>query len=637
MREDYEHELDISSEIGIAKPTIKVLAYTDDPVRVTDNTPAKEFGIFRLKAHLRAHAPTFADIDVKLISRNSVVAHAINKLDHVLKNQQFDEVWFFGLHQKDIPDFTLEFPKGGGPESELNQNEVDLLDGLMRSHGGNPGLGVLMAGDHANPPPDAVLKPSDDLFCPTGLDHKTFLGLGRAIGYKVPRAGLLRNWEGPPTHCANDSFNTQVFPQGADPEGVAFQMDSFPQHLNLVRFDPNGVPNPKGLPHQLFVDRNGQPIDVFPDHMHEGEVVIPGMFDPAIWPIGAVVRPLPRVVAEGTDKQKRRTLKIVAAYDGDTVGLGRVVADSSWHHYFNVNLNLLPANAPPGSDADRIGQYYANLAIWLAPLPVRQEMARLMFAWVSRHPLMMEEAGSGPLNIGTAAYRILLRVSSPCEINELLAAICPSDMRNKFESLNFPDRAISGGFPSKEVLLGAILEAYYYSLTNSSTNLRRADYPFVDLDSISRGFDRAFRLVADSLERSIIMAKAEQFGYTAILDRDLSNSKSFALSLEPYNCYTEGVVTFCDLLGTLTDPEDERDYPVAGRRGLTNEGHGFLRLELDFKNIRMRFAGVQTSPVDFEGGFIVVRRSDVARLDDGFNPEEGDTGTATGSQTLVTK
>lgn len=491
--------MDISSSLGVELPEIRLLFYTDDPAKVNDLPGDHFFGVFQLKEHIRVHAPAFAKVTATLISRNSLRAHADKKLDHVFARARYDEIWFFGMHQKNKRPYTLEFPKGGGPESELDSNEVQLLERLMSTEDGNPGIGVLMTGDHANPPPDIVLPQSSTVLCPEGIPHETFLSLGRAIGYKVPRAGLMRKWQGPPTHCCEDSFNTQVFPAGGNPEGPAFQADSDPQYLDLQRFKPDGTPDQQGQPHPLFIARNGELIEVFPDHMHEGEIVVPTDLDCQTWPCSSGFQPKPRLLAEGTDKRDNTKLGVVAAYDGDAVNRGRIVADSSWHHYFNVNLNLFPSNSPPGTFGDLIGQFYGNLVVWLAPQAVRVEMARLMLTWVATHPLMMEEAGSGPLNTGRAAYQILLTVSSPCEVNELLAALCPADLRNMCESLHLPDEWISPPFPARQILLGTILENYYYRVTGQE----QAESPrLIDADVIETGFRRAFALVAGNAKTS---------------------------------------------------------------------------------------------------------------------------------------
>jgi hypothetical protein len=75
------------------------------------------------------------------------------------------------------------------------------------------------------------------------------------------------------------------------------------------------------------------------------------------------------------------------------VNVGRIVADSSWHHWFDVNLLGIPGRCPPdpyaGFDATPEGRavlkqldaYFLNCAIWLAPPDRQAEMRRA--AWWS--------------------------------------------------------------------------------------------------------------------------------------------------------------------------------------------------------------------------------------------------------------
>ena len=73
-----------------------------------------------------------------------------------------------------------------------------------------------------------------------------------------------------------------------------------------------------------------------------------------------------------------RTNNTLAAYDGHTVNVGRIVTDSSFHHFLDLNLlgdpcSLIPAkkqgfNASTSGQADlaEISAFYVNLATWLA-------------------------------------------------------------------------------------------------------------------------------------------------------------------------------------------------------------------------------------------------------------------------------
>jgi hypothetical protein len=454
-------------------PTIKILLYTDDPIEVMESL-VKEWGLGRMIGHLLAHAPSFANLCIKLLSRNpDDQNHAGVKLDPEML-AEYDEVWFFGIHQVNRDNFTLGVLRGG-PESELDDDEVAALNDWMKVKGFKGG-GVLMTGDHAEePPPDARLSVQSPVRS-TDSGHEHFLGLGRALGYRVPRAGLLRKWEGPPTRFKEDSFNTQVFTLGTDPDDPGFQDDSVPQQLIIQHFDAYGNPAPEGDAHPLFFYKPGSIIQVFPDHAHEGAVVVPDddELDECIWPKGNnSVQPRPRVVAYGIDKRNARLLNIVAAYDGDCVGVGRIVADSTWHHYFNTNLNRFRPPGDDGSPADQIGRYYGNLAIWLAPRKKRYKMARAMISQLATHPVILEEGGIGAqgvndeqklietLKLGKSALSVVSGAASPCEIHELLNALIPADYCGIFETLHLPDKASTmSPLPSKELFLGTIVNQY---------------------------------------------------------------------------------------------------------------------------------------------------------------------------------
>jgi hypothetical protein len=445
-------------------PTIRILIYTDDPEQVTvsDDPTAIPLGIGLLKKHLEAHKPAFAKLDpVTLISRNpNKDTHATEKLDSLLNNP-FEQLWVFGIHQVNREHFQLGIPGGGGPQSELDANEVERLKEWMKRGG------VLMAGDHSNP--DPRLPPGSDTFCPAGVNHETFLGLGRALGYKVPRAGLLRKWEGPPTRCPEDTYNTQVAPAG-DFENSNLQHDQIPQELTLKTYETWGMPGKSRQPHPLFIGKQGHWINVFPDHIHEGQLVIPKDFsDTTVWPEVGGFQPQLHGIAYGMDKRNNNVQAIVAAYDGDCAGVGRIVADSTWHHYFNENLTGFPVDVSAATASGLIGQYYGNLAVWLSPLETRREMACAMFCWLAHHPLILEEVGSGALNIGQTAYYILSRTASPCEIQELLQAWLPCALRAKYRPLYFHGSSSSlSPIPSQKMILGAVLERYHQEMVRAS-------------------------------------------------------------------------------------------------------------------------------------------------------------------------
>lgn len=469
----------------LERPTIKILLYTDAPNDVVRESFG-DFGLGHMISLLEGHAPAFAKLCIEWVSRSSDINHhADHKLTRVLKDD-YDQIWFFGLHQVNKASVYLGLG-GGGPESELDADEVQALRVWM-----DKGGGVLMTGDHANlRPTDALLNPNPP--CPYLFGNDEFAGLGRALGRCVPRAGELRDWDGSPTSCEGDSINTQftlfTICGAKFQDQLLFQVDEKPQQLILPTFNEKGEDKLGGKPHPLFLYRDDcGPIQFFPDHLHEGQVVIPDSFPETVWLRNATtkIQPLPRVVAHGLDKRNGIKTDLLAAYDGSIAGVGRIVADSTWHHYFNVNLAGFlqptdpdcPLKTGPGSAIDQIGQFYGNLALWLSPTAMRFRMAEAMFRWLAQHPHVMEEFVPRPeasidekMRAGVAARRLLVRGSSPCEIQELLNLTIPECYRHvePFETLYFPKRGYNFTIlPSQELLLGCVINKYPRELLNDS-------------------------------------------------------------------------------------------------------------------------------------------------------------------------
>ena len=150
---------------------------------------------------------------------------------------------------------------------------------------------------------------------------------------------------------------------------------------------PRPAPGSRGIEGRASADWPSTRIDILPDHVHEGAVAIPRAFDPATWPRRNGFQAKPEIVAWGTNKAPLRLslglgasgvfaswreVGAVAAYDGEAVGVGRIVAHSTWHHFVNVNLvGFRNPDGSPGKVLARLGEYYANLAMWLSPGALR--------------------------------------------------------------------------------------------------------------------------------------------------------------------------------------------------------------------------------------------------------------------------
>jgi hypothetical protein len=316
----------------------------------------------------------------------------------------------------------------------------------------------MVTGDHSQ-------LPSGDETCPA--EHKDLLARGFALGHRIPRAGQLRVWQGPPTNCdsttleLSDTHNTLA----TDDRGGGTPLsedDEFPQHLEELR-----------SPHFLFfygLDASGQPIQIrfFPDHQHEGHVLVPKTFD-KFWPPRP---PDPEVVASGRDKRfpnKPRIYELVVAYDGDEAGVGRIVADSSFHHFINLNLRKIPSmdaagNPVPGTPLDQIAQFYANLALWLAPSKLRVGIMKELFFRAATHIIVLEALGNSASHVGRAMKEALASEVGDANVLRVIAAAGKDELpppRLLKHSLMGAGSREEFGDVSVEFILGATAQSYH--------------------------------------------------------------------------------------------------------------------------------------------------------------------------------
>jgi hypothetical protein len=252
------------------------------------------------------------------------------------------------------------------------------------------------------------------------------------------------------------------------------------------------------------------PIDILPDHPHEGEVIVPSDLtdSPAFCGYRAREYPdyngvplSPEIIAWArvqNDHTATNSFKgaangkefgAVGAYDGHCVNVGRVVTDSTWHHWFDVNLtgrmqlfSDIPGSVetgdnrklngfndtPAGQQAlERIRNYFRNVAIWLSPpAKIRCMSARALWGALDRFPLKADlnlDFKTPIWIIGRHAINVLGHSAGQCNVRlwwrpfvsiELLESL----LNRKFmeiptDSLEMLDEFAIGG------ILSAMLEA----------------------------------------------------------------------------------------------------------------------------------------------------------------------------------
>lgn len=265
---------------------------------------------------------------------------------HDLK--QYSQIWLFGITRK---------------TGALSSSELRALSEFMDDEKG----GVFATGDHEN--------------------------LGEAMSAEIPRVRSMRRWHYPNT--------------GPNGEPIAPDRNGIKSHDTIVNFGMGGTqtdPEPQTIspvlytrtlsagpilnqvvryPHPLLCGPNGV-INYLPDHMHEGWCEVPKDLSKS-WTFESKTfteyrtknghQQRPEVIAYADNNHSNRQFGVIAAYDGHRVDVGRVVVDSTWHHWFNINtlpyINASNPAHPSYTPAtvqkwEEIKAYYRNVAVWLA-------------------------------------------------------------------------------------------------------------------------------------------------------------------------------------------------------------------------------------------------------------------------------
>jgi hypothetical protein len=286
---------------------------------------------------------------------------------------QYDEIWCFGFRPGN----------DGGPDSNIDNDlfkateaELAALTQWMNDKKG----GVFATGDH---------------------DY-----LGASMCRFIPRVGTMRAWTNtqgvPPINgTARIDTHRPATPgqaSGADIIPSNAQEDVVPQPIEWVPWLSINIPwwRVRERPHPVLCHPTIGPIDVMPDHAHEGTVFdhVPNA-DTGLaaitltntlnfngtnfgdeYPTKNGVQPLPQVIAHGRtladpplqqakgDSPAKR-FAMMSIYDGHRADIGRVAVDSTWHHW--MNLNISDIEAAGGNNWEKIKRYFINLGVWLAP------------------------------------------------------------------------------------------------------------------------------------------------------------------------------------------------------------------------------------------------------------------------------
>ena len=348
--------------------------------------------------------------------------------DASLVINHYDEVWCFGFKpdNNNQSDANITAP-AALPASNA---ELAVLTTWMNNKGG-----VFATGDH---------------------DY-----LGASMCHRIPRVGTMRAWtnaQGVPPNAGplridtNRPFNAA---EAAGTEIIEFdrQGDTLPQRIEWTpwMWFSQSPWHTFRRPHPVLCHPTLGPINVMPDHPHEG-VVFDHVPQPDVnlgaitlsnaynfgggvsgneYPALGAVQPLPMVIAHGRtladpplqhekgDSPAKR-FAMISVYDGHRADVGRVATDSTWHHWMNINLTQLEAAG--GDNWEKIKRYYLNLAVWLAP----PHIARHCFYFHALESLYsypgIEEfhAKADALQVGQTFRHYLHKWYGPCWVSHFV-------------------------------------------------------------------------------------------------------------------------------------------------------------------------------------------------------------------------
>lgn len=453
-----DNHLDLHHVVDIARPAIldyitkylhrhvRILVVVDTEISLSPG--ANAFGIERVIRLLRESSVGCTHFHVDVATRsagafsvvaapvgtnakytgfrfNSTLPDGTNLIDH------YDEVWCFGFkpHAAFVPP-SNDAEINAASSLPASDAELAVLTAWMNNKGG-----MFATGDH---------------------DF-----LGAPMCSRIPRVGTMRAWtnaQGVPPINSSLRIDTNRPANAAELAGTEViefgrQSDTLPQQIDWVPW-MSFSHHPWHIhkrPHPVLCHPTLGPINVMPDHPHEG-VVFDHVPQPDVglaaitltntynfgggvsgdeYPTADGVRPLPMVIAHGKtlsdpplwhekgDSPAKR-FAMISVYDGHRANVGRVATDSTWHHWMNINITQLEAAG--GDNWEKIKRYYLNLAVWLSPPHIPLLCIHVhIFESLYSYPGIVEFHPKVPLlELGHTFRHILLRWYGPCWVTQFV-------------------------------------------------------------------------------------------------------------------------------------------------------------------------------------------------------------------------
>lgn len=380
------------------------------------------------------YAPNFENFRFTT-SGNDVKTNVPFNINH------YDQIWLFGVRADD--------------SERLDDAELALLTTWMDNGGG-----VFAVGDHAD--------------------------LGAGLCARVPRVSKMRLWENntidglgntvsPPVALGANRHDTLIKGHDSeyhfDDESDDIPMTILPKWYYSWSFSPFFR---NKSPHPILCGKNGV-INILPDHPHEGEVMaahkvkitetlVNGQpefpqyfgndFRPEVIAHAQVQSDHTNIIDKNKGDANSKIFGAIGTYDGYKTDVGRVVVDSTWHHWMDVNLIGRPANlldSDPGNAANpktqgflatpsgiasykRIQNYFINVGLWLAPKSDRLCMLNgLLWHYTIQYPAVERISPKySVVKMGIMAKDALGRSAGQCNLRDWIFQVFPHELERLF-------------------------------------------------------------------------------------------------------------------------------------------------------------------------------------------------------------
>ncbi|WP_185235073.1 hypothetical protein [Teredinibacter franksiae] len=460
---------------------------------------------------------------------------------------EYDQIWFFGA-------------RGNPLDSQrLSIDELEVVSRWMDAGGG-----VFATGDHAD--------------------------LGASLCSGIPRVRSMRKWTAAQSVPSGSGVNRHDTLDKGDNSVYTFddESDTTPMTITYKKYALNSF-SPfvrRHQPHALLCGQKGV-IDILPDHPHEGEVIDTAGINLSAsfsfngysndeFPSATVSGPKPEVVAWAHVKSDHtavsdlnkgfvnaKTFGAIGAYDGQDVDIGRVAVDSTWHHWFDVNLTGRPQSrldSPPNNASNpktegflydaagqaeyrRIQNYFRNVGMWLADKPKQRCMfIRALWGSLIRYPLVEEIHSRLTIwQLGELARDAIGRTSSKCTLNRWVIDLFPVEVLDPWRKFELPD-----DFPgpcltcppleSLEIFtLGGIMQNIVeVTDIKSNARLEEVDEKLLS-EALVKGAETGLQLFVENFKQSISLSEkfVSDIGAAA---KDLPKASCFEAQSRPVSC-----------------------------------------------------------------------------------------------------